>query len=95
MSKNNLIYERNNPIKWIFFTAVLVTLFINPKLADPFNAPKLYLLICGTIILLGFLFFSGDNLVRSTDSTTILVVVFICAIGIGALLTDVKYQALY
>jgi O-antigen ligase len=95
MSKDNLIYKRNNPIKWTFFTAVLITLFINPKLADPFNAPKLYLLICGTTILLGFLFFSGDNLFRSMDSTRILVVIFICAIGIGALLTDVKYQALF
>ena len=72
-----------------------MTLFINPKLADPFNAPKLYLLISGTIILLGFLIFGGDNIVKSSDTSTILVIIFICAIGTAVLLTDVKYQALF
>lgn len=95
MTKGNLGYKRNTQIKWAFFTACLMTLFINPKLADPFNAPKLYLLICGTIILLGFLIFGGDNLVKSRDTSTILIIIFICAIGIGVLLTDVKYQALF
>ena len=95
MTKGNLGYKRNTQIKWAFFTACLMTLFINPKLADPFNAPKLYLLICGTLILLGFLIFGGDNLVKSRDTSTILVIIFICSIGTGVLLTDVKYQALF
>ena len=78
MTKGNLGYKRNTQIKWAFFTACLMTLFINPKLADPFNAPKLYLLICGTLILLGFLIFGGDNLVKSRDTSTILVIIFSC-----------------
>ena len=95
MTKGNLGYKRNTQIKWAFFTACLMTLFINPKLADPFNAPKLYILICGTLILLGFLIFGGDNLVKSRDTSTILVIIFICSIGTGVLLNDVKYQALF
>jgi len=95
MTKGNLGYKGNTQIKWAFFTACLMTLFINPKLADPFNAPKLYLLICGTIILLGFLIFGGDNLVKSRDTSTILAIIFICAMGTAVLLTDVKYQALF
>ena len=95
MTKGNLGYKGNTQIKWAFFTACLMTLFINPKLADPFNAPKLYLLICGTIILLGFLIFGGDNLVKSRDISTILAIIFICAMGTAVLLTDVKYQALF
>lgn len=43
--------------KWIFTFAVLITLFINPKLADPFNAPKMYLLILSSVIILSFLIF--------------------------------------
>ena len=90
-----LVYKQNTQIKWGFFTACLMTLFVNPKLADPFNAPKLYVLICGTVILLGFLIFSGNNLVKSRDTVTILVIIFICAMGIGVIFTDVKYQALF
>jgi O-antigen ligase len=95
MTKGNSGYKRTTQIKWALFTACLMTLFVNPKLADPFNAPKLYLLICGTIILLGFLIFGGDNFVKSRDTSTIMVIIFICAIGIAVLLTDVKYQALF
>ena len=94
-TKDKLGFKRNTQIKWALFTACLITLFINPELADPFNAPKLYLLMCGTIILLGFLIFDGGNLVKSKDTCTILVIIFICAMGIAALLTDVKYQALF
>ncbi len=94
-TKVKLVHKQNTQIKWGFFTACLMTLFVNPKLADPFNAPKLYVLICGTVILLGFLIFSGNNFVKSRDTVTILVIIFICAMGIGAIFTDVKYQALF
>lgn len=94
-TKDKLGVKRNKQIKWASFTACLMTLFINPKLADPFNAPKLYLLICGTVILLGFLIFDSENFVKSRDTSTILVIIFICALGVGVLLTDVKYQAIF
>lgn len=93
--KDKLSVKRNKQIKWASFTACLLTLVINPKLADPFNAPKLYLLICGTVILLSFIVFDGENFVKSRDGGTILVIIFICALGIGVLFTDVKYQALF
>lgn len=95
MIKSNLGYKWNTQIKWAFFTASLITLFINPKLADPFNAPKLYLLICTTIILLSYLIFYGKSLVKSRDNVAILVIMFICAMGIGVLFTDIKYQAIF
>lgn len=94
-TKDKIIIQGTRPIKWALFTACLMTLFINPKLADPFNAPKLYVLICGTIILVGFLIFDEFELVKFKDTRTILIIIFICAIGIAALLTDVKYQALF
>jgi len=94
-TKDKLGVKRNKQIKWASFTACLITLFINPKLADPFNAPKLYLLICGTVILLSFLIFDGEHLVKSRDTSTILVIIFICALGVGVLLSDVKYQAIF
>lgn len=94
-TKVKLGLKRSVPIKWALSTACLITLFINPKLADPFNAPKLYVLICGIIILLGFLIFDGYDLLKSRDTSTMFIIFFICAIGIAALFTDVKYQALF
>lgn len=94
-TKVKLGLKQSVPIKWALSTACLITLFINPNLADPFNAPKLYLLICGTVILLGYLIFDGNNLLKSRDTSTLFIIFFICAIGIAALLTDVKYQALF
>jgi len=94
-TKDKSDFKWGTQIKWAFSTACLITLVINPKLADPFNAPKLYLLICGTVILLGFLIFDGNNFVKSKDTNTILIIFFICALGIAALFTDVKYQALF
>jgi O-antigen ligase len=94
-TKAKLVNKRNTQITWGFLTACLMTLFVNPKLADPFNAPKLYVLICGTIILLGFLVFDSNNLVKFRDTVTLTVIFFICAVGIGVILTDVKYQAFF
>ena len=95
INKTSLGYKAQTELKWAFFTAGLITLFINPKLADPFNAPKLYLLLCVTILLLSFLIFSGKNLIKSRDNATILVIIFICAMAIGVLFTEVKYQAIF
>lgn len=95
INKTSLGYKAQTEIKWAFFTAGLITLFINPKLADPFNAPKLYLLLCATILLLSFLIFSGKNLIKFRDNATIIVIIFICAMAVGVLFTDVKYQAIF
>jgi O-antigen ligase len=95
VTKRHSTQKQNTQIKWAFFTACLVTLFINPKLADPFNAPKLYILICGTVILLGFLIFDRYKLIKSRDFTTVLVCGFIFSVGIAVLFTDVKYQAIF
>jgi O-antigen ligase len=92
---NRSASKQHSPVKWSFYSAGLITLFINPKLADPFNAPKLYLLICGTVILLGFLIFGNKIEVKERSAAIFLVVIFICAMGISVLFTDVKYQALF
>jgi O-antigen ligase len=95
VTKRYSTQKQNTQIKWAFFTACLVTLSINPKLADPFNAPKLYLLICVTVILLGFLIFDRSKLIKSRDFIPVLVCGFIFSVGIAVLFTDVKYQAIF
>jgi O-antigen ligase len=95
VTKRLTTQKQDTPIKWTLFTACLITLFINPKLADPFNAPKLYLLICGTVILFGFLIFEGDNPFKPKDISAVLVCAFLVAVGISVLFTDVIYQAIF
>jgi len=94
-NKDKLGFGQSTPIKWGLSTACLITLIINPTLADPFNAPKLYLLICGTVVHLGYLIFDGENLLKSRDRITVLVFIFMGSMGIVALFTDVQYQALF
>jgi FlaA1/EpsC-like NDP-sugar epimerase len=68
-------------IKWILFSAVLITIFINPKFADPFNAPKMHILILSSIVLVTYLFFAGffnfKEIARSTFTVLILIFLLI------------------
>lgn len=87
--------ENYSGIKWIFFSAALITIFINPKLSDPFNAPKLYLLMLGSVVLAGYLFFGKNNLTSYKTALTPLVLIFILIMCVQAILTDIKYTAIF
>jgi len=83
--------------KWIFTFAVLITLFINPKLADPFNAPKMYLLILSSVIILSFLIFKkkAEQDARSKKFITYSLYLFLTIFAIRSLFTDLKYAAIF
>jgi O-antigen ligase len=82
-------------IKWVFFSAALVTLIINPKLNDPFNAPKLYILMLSGVVVSGYLLFGKNDLTSPKSLLTPLVFIFILIMGIQTLLTDLKYTAIF
>jgi O-antigen ligase len=84
-------------IKWVFAFAVLITLFINPKLTDPFNAPKMYLLMLSSVIIASFLFFPHTNLcnTKSKSIPTIFLLIFLAILAIQVVFTDLKYTAIF
>lgn len=84
-------------VKWIFAFAVLITLFINPKLTDPFNAPKMYLLIISSAVVLSFLIFKKKRILdaRSNKFITACLILFLVIFAVQVLFTDLKYAAIF
>jgi len=84
-------------IKWILFSAFLITIFINPKFTDPFNAPKMHILILSSIVLVTYLFFAGffnfKEIFRS--AFTVLILIFLCILIAQVIFTDMFYTALF
>ena len=90
-------HKEHFEIKWIFSTAILITLFINPKLTDPFNAPKMYLLMLSSVVIASFIIFQPSNrthLIPKSLLTPILII-FIAIFAIQVTLTDLKYTAIF
>ena len=91
------VRKENFEIKWIFSTAILITLLINPELTDPFNAPKMYLLMLSGVVIASFLIFQTTNkthLILKSPLTPILII-FIVILAIQVILTDLKYAAIF
>lgn len=84
-------------IKWILFSAFLITIFINPKFTDPFNAPKMHLLILSSIVLVTYLFFAGFFNFKeiSRNTFTVLILIFLFILIAQVIFTDMFYTALF
>jgi len=84
-------------IKWILFSAVLITIFINPKFTDPFNAPKMHLLILSSIVLMTNLFFEGFFKFKESPRSifTILILIFLLILIAQVIFTDLLYTAVF
>ena len=68
---------------WMFLSAICITLVINPKIADPFNAPKLYLLMISSSVLLSYLIFqTTPNKLNSKLKLSVLFFVFVLLIQV-------------
>lgn len=89
--------KKNSEIKWILSTAVLLTLIINPKLTDPFNAPKMYLLMLSSVVVASFLIFHPKNsyITKVQSIPTIFLLVFLAIFAIQVVFTDLKYTAIF
>ena len=91
------VRKENFEIKWIFSTALLITLFINPKLTDPFNAPKMYLLMLSSVVIASFLIFQTTNKTHLIPKSPLapILIIFILILAIQVALTDLKYAAIF
>lgn len=90
-------HKEHFEIKWIFSTAILITLFINPKLTDPFNAPKMYLLMLSSVVIASFLIFQPRNRTHLMPKgvLTPILTIFIGILAIQVIFTDIKYTAIF
>ena len=95
--KNLIIASK--PTWLIVISASLITLYFNPSLEDPFNSPKLWILMISGSWLLGYLITNKINPESESKSVTkkinIIVFGFVLSLLISSLLTDVKYTAFF
>lgn len=97
MKSKNLYFEGAStiPLRWLLISLTLVTLYFQPTLADPFNSPKLWLLmifaswIAGYIIGFKHIIFSTLVFRRLVSLVTVLTIFLL----ISTLFTDNLYVA--
>ena len=96
MKKNNSATAvMQKPIFLVIYVASFITLYFNPSLQDPFNAPKQWILLISSAWLIGYLIVDRKSWGKNREISRIkkLLFMFILCLLISAVLTDVKYVA--
>jgi hypothetical protein len=96
MKKNNSATAvMQKPIFLVIYVASFITLYFNPSLQDPFNAPKQWILLISSAWLIGYLIVDRKSWGKNREISGIkkLLFMFILCLLISAVLTDVKYVA--
>ena len=90
-------HASRGPMRWILGGLVSVTLFFQTTLADPFNSPKLWILMLMGAWLLGHVVGSKELILLSEPlkQLSIILFVFLTFLFIATLLTDFKYVAFF
>ena len=91
--------RENSRAAWILFLGTsLITLYFNPNIQDPFNTPKMILLLLTSALLVGYLFkFYRSNFLFEKSFSFIglvIIVMFNFFLGISYLFTDLKIVGL-
>jgi tetratricopeptide (TPR) repeat protein len=95
--KNKLQLRENNGVSTLLIGTILITLYFNPSIMDPFNAPKMWILITLASWQFGFLFksrliFNENKNIRITYYLTIGFCIFLI---FAAILSESKYRAIF
>jgi len=88
---------KSSAIWFLIISASVITVYFNVDLQDPFNTPKLIVLVLSSSWLLGHLlnFIRIDNLISKNDYLVLITCsIFILAMFISFLFTDVKITGL-
>jgi len=90
-------HPTKGPMRWILGGIVAVTLFFHATLADPFNSPKLWILMLMGAWLLGPVVGNKELILLSEPlkQLGIILFVFLTFLFIATLLTDFKYVAFF
>jgi hypothetical protein len=89
-------HKLTNPVGLILLSAASITLYFNSGLEDPFNSPKLWLLIVFGSWIAGLLITAKKS--EFSKNKTLLSVIlssFIGSLAIATIFTDMKYTALF
>ena len=84
-------------MRWILGGLAIVTLYFHTNIADPFNSPKLWILMLIGAWLLGYVigFKKIILLSKPLKQLNIILLVFLTLMLVAALLTDFKYVAFF
>ena len=86
-----------SPVRWIFGGLVVITLYFQTNLNDPFNSPKMWILIFVAAWLIGYIVSFKKIIfdVKSLKALLYLVLFFIASALFATLFTDFKYIAVF
>ena len=76
--------EKSSAMNFIYIGTVIIILYFNPNLQDPFNAPKLWLLMILAASLLGFLVFPTPKYTNQINSKLRLILIVFCFSGFAS-----------
>ncbi len=95
--KKQKIFQDSSKIWWVLGGGLLITLYFNSKIQDPFNSPKMWILILISSWLIGHLTQDFDKIKSSKllSKNFIIVCSFLLALLISATLTDLNYTAFF
>jgi len=84
-----------SPIRWILGGLAVITLYFQTNLLDPFNSPKLWILLIVSAWLLGYVIsFRGTILLNQNLKISFYIaLVFMLFLLLSSLVTDFKYTA--
>jgi len=86
-----------SPVRWIYGGLVAITLYFQTNLADPFNSPKLWILLIVAAWLVGFIV-SFRYIIFTTKELNLLffiLLTFIFFASLASAFTDFKYIAIF
>ena len=96
MGRTQVKTNKDSSLKLVLVFAAIITLYFNSKIQDPFNSPKLWLLLILASILISPVL-SSVKIIKSSVITfrfTITVGIFLVALLLSALFTQNDYLAL-
>ena len=87
----------SSKIWWVLGGGFLITLYFNSKIQDPFNSPKMWILVLISAWLIGHLI-QDVRRIRSSRilyKSTLLVCGFLLTLLISAIFTDLNYTSFF
>ena len=91
--------NRTKSIKLILFFSAIINIYVNPSLEDPFNSPKLWILLICSGWLIGVIFLEMQKFsLKSNKDISILLLYtlsFLLVMFFLALITDNTYTAFF
>jgi O-antigen ligase len=85
------------PVRWILASLFLVTLYFQSTLADPFNSPKLWILLIFAAWLTGYVLTFRKIIfsVKPVNQLFYLVFVFLISLLVSTAVSDFNYNAIF